>query len=1116
MLRIIAGKARSGKTSLINAEIKDAVSKRQGGRFLLVPEQYSHEAERELCRICGDSLSLYAEVLSFTGLARKITAELGGIAVSYLDEGGRILCMALALKMIGGKLHVFQSAVSKPELQTMLISALEALKLSCISSADLLEAASRSRGDLANKLSDLAAVTEAYDAVLGSSRVDPADRLSVLAENLEKSTLIRSSTVYVDGFIDFTKAELAVLTAVMKCGAPLTVCLTYDEAERNNEVFALSRSSAGKLISIAKKLGVPFEIRNMENDETRADSLKFFADRFFSYTGREMSSDGRIELIRAENISSECELAAAKILEAVRENNYRWRDIAVAVRGFDDYAALLESTFEEYGIPLFAARKSDLKNRPIPAMIADVYDIVNHGWRTDDLISYMSCGLTGLTREECDLLSGYLYLWNPDERSWKRKSPWRQSPDGPGEQPDEKAEERLARINELRAAIAFPLLRFEEAGRAARTASEHATALTDFFEDLKLPEILEARARQLRDSGRWSDAEEYRQLWEIIVSAIEQVYHVLGDSSMGSDEFARLLLQTVSQYQVGTIPVTLDAVTAGDFDRMRRRNIKVLLILGADDMHVPALSQSPGLFSEEELRLLRQTGTELGEDPDLEMWREYTLIYSCLSLPTDRLILTCPMTDAEGNEARPSILFTRAQKIFSLQPVVLSREEAETSALRPAFRLAAAGDSDLARAAAAFFREREPEKLRSVIEASRKVRNPLSAGSVRKLYGDRLNINASRAEKFFSCRYAFFCDHGLRIRPYRQAEFSPSEYGTFVHYVLQHTVEAVMETGGFRSTDDDAVRAIAEQVIREYEKSALNDFAEKSERYVYLFRRAEDDALRTVLDTAGELRRTDFVPLAFELNFGDGSLFPAIRLNPDQDTLKITGIADRIDGWQHDGTVYVRIVDYKTGEKKFSFSDIWYGMSLQLVLYLFALENDEQATKKALHLPEDLKLSPAGAIYHHARSRFVNTEAAPDDETIEKERKKDLKRSGIVLDGHGVPQAWEVTPDKLYSPLKYNKDGVPGGDYLLSPEQSRLLLGYVRSLLAKMADEVKSGDIHANPWSRSGQETACLRCVHRDVCGFEEGENNEHARIQPELKNDEVWEKICGEEKADV
>ena len=376
MFRLIIGGAGVGKTSAVIEEICNAVHRCEGQRFLIVPEQYSHEAERELSLRCGDTLSLYAEVFSFTGLARRMMSLYGGGAGTALDKGGRLLCMALALKAAAPGLRVYSGAERKPELQDMLLHAVDELKTACVTSEALTRASAEMNDALGDKLSDLALVLESYDAVVSRGRADPADRLTVLKSQIPGSILGKGAHVYIDGFIDFTKQELEVILAMLTAGAELTVCLTLDGIDAGSEIFELSRRAACTLIRRAKELGTSVEVQTLSAQ--RQDALSFFADNLFSYTEVQRAPDGQIELWRADDISAECEFAAAKAIALVR-GGCRWRDIALVVRGFEDYRGTLESVFRHYGVPLFTARKSDMLSKPLPAMIDSAYEIILGG-----------------------------------------------------------------------------------------------------------------------------------------------------------------------------------------------------------------------------------------------------------------------------------------------------------------------------------------------------------------------------------------------------------------------------------------------------------------------------------------------------------------------------------------------------------------------------------------------------------------------------------------------------------------------------------------------------------------------------------------------------------------
>ena len=1110
MLRLIIGRAGSGKTAAVIAEIARSVAEGRGGSLLIVPEQYSHEAERELCERCGDRLSLYAEVFSFTGLARRVLQQQGGLAVPWLDKGGRLLCMALALDRIGSRLRLYGAAARRVELQSALLAAVDECKSASITAEQLLAASMQTEGELADKLADLALVLESYDAVVASGHADPTDRLDLLAEKLPRSGIGPDNRVYLDGFIDFTRQEQSVIRALLATGAELTVCFTLDDPDSDDEVFALSRLAARRLCAMAGELGCAVQTERVELRGEKDGALAFFNDRLFSYSAARW--DGRAENIRLfapGGLTAECELAAARAIALVRDGGCRWRDIAVAVRGFEEYRRALESVFAQYGVPLFTARKSSLLSKSIPALIAAAYDIVCGGWDVDDVASYMRSSLTGLDAEECDELENYVYKWQLRAAAWERSADWRQHPDGYGGVFDEQAEARLARINALRRRLAEPLQRFARSAKAAHTAASQAQALSDLLMELELPRRLEERAAVLTAAGRDALAAESAQLWEITVGALEQCAAVLGDSAMEMEEFGRLFTTMLARYDVGTIPLSLDAVSAGDFDRMRRRNIRHLIVLGASDERLPAAEESAGVFSADERSRLLEMDIDLGGAGDNELWREFTLIYNCLSLPSESLCLSYPLLGGDGAPQRPSFVLNRAKSLFSLPIETPDMTELRASCRAGALSLAADPDRDgRTKAAAAYFAAEEPERLAALSRAAARRRGRLSAAAVRALYGRTLRLSASRIEKFAQCRYSYFCQYGLKAKPYEPAVFRPSEIGTFFHAVFESAAREAAARGGFAAVSDDELRAVVDEAIERYVQNELGGFAEKSERFRHLFNRLRGEVWQIVLDMAEELRRSDFQPLDFELNFADADVMPPVLLGEGEERMQLIGVADRVDGYVHDGKLYLRVVDYKTGKKSFSLGDVWYGMGLQMLLYLFALSEDGAARYGR-------EVVPAGVMYIPARSAMADVDAEDDAAAIEKKLRGELRRSGLVRsEPRELLDAWEHGDDKLYIPVKTRRGGQLSEDSLATGERMGLLYRHIRRTLARMSAELRGGAIEANPCQIGAGRLSCETCDFFDACHFADGEGGESVRSLPKLKNEQVWALLEGGEEA--
>ncbi|MEG2007468.1 MAG: PD-(D/E)XK nuclease family protein [Oscillospiraceae bacterium] len=1105
MLRLITGRAGAGKTALVIRELREAALRGESALTLIVPEQYSHEAERELCREVGDSLSLHAEVLSFTGLARRIEGELGSGGRVPLDNGGRLLCMALALDAVGARLSVYGRARRSPELQKCLLDAVTELKAAGIPPELLSDTAAACGGSLSAKLKDLALVLGAYDASVGMGRADPADRLDILLQNLPRSAFGLTGRIYLDGFTDFTAQELRILRALMARGAELCVCLTCDGVDGDSEVFELSRRTARALLAEARERNIAAEVIKLELPPS--SPVDIFAEGLFSYSAETLDCGAAVSLFSADSVAAECELAAARAIGLCRDHGARRRDIAIAVRGFEDYRPSLEAAFAYYGVPLFTARKSDILQKPLPALLAAAYEIPAGGWETDDVFAYLRTGLAGLSESECDTLENYCLLWSCRASRWLSEKDWRMHPDGYGGTYDDKALAKLAEINALRRRVAEPLLALQSRAKAAVTALEQVTALWRFMDELKLAKAIAARADALEARGRPQAAAEYQRLWDITVSALEQLADLLGDTELDADGFSRLFMLTLSQYDVGIIPVSLDMVTAGDMDRMRRRSIKHLIILGASDERLPAGTADGGVFSQEERRALSELGLPL-DAGDAELWREYTLIYNCVSLPSETLTLVTPTYDSDGAAARPSFVISRAMRLFGLPLLPADTRMIKTAAPRPAMELAAASlrlqGSGLEARAAEYFSAHEAARLEALSKAAAMTRGRLSADSVRSLYGEKLRLSASRIDSFASCRFSYFLKYGLLAKPRRAAEFSPPEFGTFMHYILEHVASEAESAGGLGSLKADELAAMTDKYIEKYIVEELNGFEGESPRFVYLFRRLTKSVRRIVADMAEELGHSDFRPLDFELNFGAAQGIPDLPL-PEGGSLRLTGIADRIDGWTHNGRLYLRVIDYKTGRKSFSLSDVRYGMGLQLLLYLFTLEKCGEARY-------GMPIAPAGVLYVPARDPLISSDHYLTDEELAKKRAAGLQRSGLLLGEADVLFAMEDSETPLRLPVKW-KDGVPSGEALASAEQLGSLARHVEETLRAMAGEIKCGGIDADPYYKAAQDNACLYCDYADACRLRDGEDGDHRRYLQKLPATRVWNILEGGER---
>lgn len=1109
MLRLILGRAGAGKTTRAMNMFKTAMQDGRRRLYYIVPEQYSHDAERQLLTICGDTLSLHGEVLSFSRLSNRVFAECGGTGISLLDNGGRILLMSRAVSAVSGKLRMYGSAEQTVDFLEKLAAAAKELKNACVTPEELLRAAEAADSPLKEKLSDLGLILGAYDAYLMGETADPDDTLKRLADAIGDSDFFDGGLIWIDGFTDFTELELRVIEAVMKKNVDMTVCLTCDGIDGSEEIFEPARKTALRLIRMAEASGNGWEVVPAEGRGGKSEALAFVEKNLFLYKSGEFAGDRRgVGIFRAGAPDLECEAAASKVLELLREG-YRLRDIAVAVCDWAAYGTLAENIFEKYGTPVYVSKKTDIRAMPPAALIENALETVIGGWEYENVFAYLKTGLTGIGARELDALENYVLKWNLKGSIWTREDDWTFPVSGYEEDYGGGAGE-LEKINETRRAVALPLKKLQKALKTAAAFGDKLRALYVFLEDIGLPERLREKSEQFLKSGELQLGDAYRQFWEILVRAFDQFYAIAGDISGSTDEFARLWRLLISQYDLGSIPISLDRVSLGDISRVRRRGCKCLIVIGACDDALPGASGPAGLISDGERRDLTGLGLTLPGSAEDRLYRELNMIYSVFSMPSDVLFVTWPESGPGGGEKRPSFVVRRIKDMFSLREENDGSFRFRLSAVRPAFELAASALGDplnpvAAAAAASLGRDAEySEKLKKIAEASKRNRGSLSPRLSSLLYGGRLVLSASRIDKFYACRYLYFLQYGLRAKPRKPAGFDAPTAGTFMHYILENVTREIVETrGGFKDVDDETCLGLMQKYVSRYVAEKLDGFKDKSSRFIYLFNRLVRDASFIVLDMARELKSSEFVPLDFELEFSDTGALPAYALAAGDAEVKIKGFVDRVDGWEHHGKLYLRVVDYKTGKKSFSLSDVLHGMNMQMLIYLFAL-------KKSGFDRYGREIVPAGVLYAPAREEIVQASRYACAEEIDALRGKKLRRSGLLLRDGEVLEAMERGDEKKYIPVRLTADG-PDGDSLAAAGQLERLRAHIDAMLLEIAGNVRRGAIQAEPYFKNENDNACLICDYYEACLFSEADGDRRRYLR-RLKTDEAWRRLCGED----
>ena len=1077
MLHLLLGQDWTENRNVILHRMARDIRERQGNRLLMVPELITHDTERRLCMAAGDTASRYAEVLSFTRLYRRVSDTMGFSARECLDGGGRVVAMAAAARQLSSRLKAYAAVETQPEFLTSLVGAVDEFKRCCISAQDLKDAAARTEGSLAQKLEELSLLMESYDALCSRGKRDPRDQMTWLLEQLEEGTFAQEHVFYIDGFPDFTRQNLAILEHLIRESPSVTVSLNCDRVDASLMAFEKAGSTASELLQCARRAGVPVEIEVVPPKKLPLSPVRegLFQGPIAMGAAREV-----LHTYRCQSPYGVCMDAAVQVQKLVSQGA-RYRDIALVCTDMGLYLPLVELIFKRFHIPVYQSGTEEILQKNVIATVLTALDAALSGFDQRNTLRYLRSALSPLSPDACDDMENYAILWGIRGQKWL--SPWCNHPDGLGGEPSEEADRRLQRLNEARELVITPLERLGQGFRDAKALRDQVTALYGFLQDISLEASLAQMAEELDDAGDNRSAQILNQLWEILLSALEQMYDVLGETYWDSDHFVRLLRLLLSQYDVGTIPPVLDAVQLGPVTAMRCNQQKHLILLGAEEGNLPGYPGSAGVLTDQERVTLREMGLTLTGGAMDGVQAEFAEIYGvfCGAMESIRVY-------ASGDQ--PSFVFRRLAELAGGEETVAGGQSfARADAFEAGAYLARWDDkaqADLLQVG---------EEYASVCRRRDYTLGKVEKETIRRLYGSTLNLSASKIDRQAECRLSFFLQYGLNAKERKEAVIDPAEFGTYVHDVLEHTCKRVMELGGFHQVSLEETQEIAHRFSEEYAKERFREL--DSQRVTYLFRRNIQELDMVMEELWQELREAAFAPAGFEVGFGKSSDLPAIPIPNREMNAALRGYIDRMDTWNSGGSIYYRVVDYKTGRKDFDYCDVFNGVGLQMLLYLFAL-------RESGHEALGSRPVPAGVQYFPARAPYLSTEGSTMDSEEEKKRQTERKRKGLLLADEQVLQAMEPGDAPTRTDYGFTKDGSLSGN-VATREQLALLKRYIFKTLAAMVEDIASGNVEPNPYTRGTSHDACAYCPYGTIChkASVEGRRNYKA-----MKPQQFWEAV--------
>lgn len=1080
MLNLILGEDWVANQNRILSMIASDVAEQKEGRILLVPELMSHNTERRLCETAGDTASRFAEVLSFTRMVRRVSDRIGHATEDCLDEGGRIVAMAAAVQTVGSRLKAYAAVGTKPEFLAGLVDAVDEFKRCCISPADLRETSKMTQGSLAQKLEELSLIYESYDAVCLQGKKDPRDQMQWLLDALRDCSYGEDHVFYVDGFPDFTRQNLAVLEHLIRVSQNVTVSLCCDEVSSSKLAFEKAGQTAAELIRIARRFGIHV---NIEYVPVSNNALMSVCSGLFQ--GRFGPNTESVSLFRTESVYQECLQVAQRIKKLIADG-CRYRDIGILCGNISTYRNMLTTVLQRAGIPGYLSGTDSILEKPVISTVIAAIDTAMSGFDQKDVLRYLKTPCSPLEADICDQIENYAIKWGITGTAWL--CDWTFHPYELGGKWTEETTDLLQQLNTARKIALKPLADLKYGLKNAKNIAQQVQSLYQFFESISLAEKLQHMAEEYVDEDNRM-AQIFDQLWEILVSALEQLYETVGQFVWDPDVFSRLFRLLLSQYSVGTIPATLDSVTIGSVSSMRCEQVNHLFIMGALEGSFPTFGGISGVLTDSERTELRTIGLPLTGGAIDGLQIELSEIYGAFIGSKQSVSLSCPA-------GQPSFVYERLRKLAGCKETTEADEFAQI----------------LNSSSAAAFLVRQDDKeladqlglLDTYIAIRQKTNHKLgtiSFDNVKKLYGKKLRLSASKVDLQRKCRLSYLLRYGLQLEERKQITVDPAEFGTYVHYVLENTVADVMGQGGFADISLEKTLEIARKHGSVYAQTRFAELG--SERTAYLFKRNDQELDKVVEDLWDELHISAFLPKFMELGFDTGEAMSPIEIPGSQIDGVLRGFVDRVDVWDNDGTNYFRVIDYKTGKKSFDYCDILNGVGLQMLLYLFALQENGQ----------DLigeNAVPAGVQYFPARVRYLSLKGMPDEVNAIKARKDELKRKGLILADEDVIHAMEPLDAPFRLSCSRTKEGSLTGD-VASQWDLQELKKFVFGLLRKVVDEIASGVIEPNPSYRDERDNSCMYCPYSKVCHKESVEGYRYFRS---VNAKEFWESIrkeCGD-----
>ena len=1153
-LQFVMGGAGSGKTRyLYETAIKQAMEQPDRLFLFVVPEQYTMQTQKELVRLHPRHGLMNMDVLSFKRLAYRVFEDLGVQVPAVLDDMGKSMVLRKAAGMVRRDLGLYGSHLEQPGFISQLKSQISELGQYGISPEDLKQVETETDHPLLkDKLKDLGVIYKSFRDYIEDHYITAEEILDILCRELPRWEKLKNSVICLDGYTGFTPVQYRLAELFMLHAREVICTVTVDLRENPYEkcgiqhLFYMGRHTVCRLKELADRHHV--EIRQEIRCDRRpgwrfkdSESLDFLEQNLYRYTGRVWrGKQSDIRLCQGKTPAEETAYICTMVNRLVRENGLRYREIAVITGDPASYGRELVHPFEEAGIPWFMDQKKSILENPMVELIRAALETVKD-CSYESVFRYLKTGLVYDREQGLSGISGDSPVFSKENvpvftdrlenyvralgiRGWKQWDQEWTRPFRGGERLN------LKELNQYRQWILTPLKRLREAfSQEGATISTVTSAVRSFLEQMELKEKLEEYAGFFEKRRRRGDenlAKEYSQVYERVEELLLRLEGLLGEEKADRKNYIQILEAGFEEIRVGVIPATADQVIIGDLTRSRLESVKVLFFAGLNEGLVPQRKSGGSLLTDTDREIFRSFDLELAPTAREDSCIQKFYLYLTLCKPSRQLFLTWAASSGDGKSMRPSSLIGEVKKLFGelkeeicfeegypIQTVwdgrkrliEMLREAREGQEKKPEFL-------ELYR----YFYSEEAyrEQVKQLADAAFFTYEDRGIGraAARALYGRTLEGSVTRLEQFASCAYAHFLKFGLELMERQEYRLEAVDMGNLFHQSIDLCFQVIQSRKlDWKEITEAERKALVRECVEQVTGQYGNTIMESSARNAYLARRVERITDRTIWALAEQVKKGDFVPAGFEVSFSAIDDLKAMRIRLSEDEkLQLKGRIDRLDLCEDEEHVYVKIIDYKSGSTSFDLAALYYGLQLQLVVYMdAALEMQERKNpgKEAV---------PAGIFYYNIKDPMVDKEGEMSPESIEKQILKQLRMNGLVNSDPDVIHHLdrEMVKDSDVIPVVFGKDGSVQESRSSAAKEGQFeaLRAFVGRKLKKSGKQIIDGDTALRPY-KQGNRTACDYCPYHAVCGFDTKTAGYGFRQLCSMSPKEVWEALEREEE---